>query len=147
MDVPEYEQDNLTVFQSGPLEDLTLQDALIISAVYAVQADPKKCERIGALAQKHALFVEKPEDTSSRVNKFTNLMRGGQPLKAVEAVARVFKPEQRERAFEFAAQAALADEPLTEKGKKTLQTLATTLALDNETVGQVLATIQSKAGS
>lgn len=146
METSEYGKGNLTGFQSGPLEDLTIQDALIISAVYAVEADSKKCDRISALAQKHALFVEKPEDTSSRVNKFTNLMQVRQPLMAIEAAARDLKPEHRKQAFEFAVAVALADEVLTEKKKKTLQTLATKLALDNEFVDQKLANFKSKAG-
>ena len=146
MDTPEDKQNNLTAFQSGPLEDLTIQDGLIISAVYAVQADTEKCNQIKDLAQKHSLFVEKPEDTSTRVNKFTNLMQGGHPLKAVEAVTRSLKPAHRKQAFEFALEAALVDGVFTQKKKKTLQSLATKLALDNEFVDQKLATIQDKSG-
>jgi hypothetical protein len=147
MGAPEDKQDNLAAFQSGPLEDLTIQNALIISAVYAVQADPEKCKRISALAQKHSLFVEKPEDTSARVNRYANLMQGEQSLKAVEAATRDLKPEHRKQAFAFALEAALTDEVLTGKKKKTLQTLAAKLALDNEFVDQKLAAIQGKAGS
>ena len=139
-------QNDLAAFTPDPLEDLTIQDALIISAVYAVQADPKKCKRIITLAQKHSLFVEKPEDTSARVNKYANLMQSGKSLKAVEAVTRDLKPEHRKQAFAFALEAALTDEVLTGKKKKTLQTLATKLALYNEFVDQKLATIQDKTG-
>jgi hypothetical protein len=145
MGVPEDKQKNLTAFQSGPLEDLTIQDGLIISAVYAVHADTEKCNQIKGLAQKHPLFVEKSEDTSARVNKFTNLMQGGQSLKAVEAVTRSLKPAHRKQAFEFALEATLADGVFTEKKKKTFLTLATKLALDNEFVDHKLATIQDKS--
>ena len=146
MGAPEDKQNNLTAFQSGPLEDLTIQDGLIISAVYAVHADTEKCNQIKGLAQKHPLFVEKSKDTSSRVNKFTNLMQGGQSLKAVEAVTRSLKPAHRKQAFEFALEAALVDGVFTEKKKKTFLTLATKLALDNEFVDHKLATIQDKTG-
>ena len=146
MGAPEDKQNNLTAFQSGPLEDLTIQEGLIVSAVYAVHADTEKCNKIKGLAQKHPLFVEKSEDTSSRVNKFTNLMQGSQSLKAVEAVTRSLKPAHRKQAFEFALEAALADGVFTEKKKKTLQTLASKLALDTQFVDQMLATIQDKSG-
>lgn len=146
MGAPEDNQNNLTAFQSSPLEDLTIQDGLIISAVYAVHADTEKCNKIKILAQKHPSFFEKSEDTSSRVNKFTNLMQSGQSLQAVEAVTRSLKPVHRKQAFEFALEAALVDGVFTEKKKKTLQTLATKLAIDNEFVEQKLATIQDKSG-
>jgi hypothetical protein len=146
MGASEIKQNNSTAFQSGPLEDLTIQDGLIISAVYAVQADTEKCNQLKELAQKHPLFVEQPENTSARVNKFTNLMQGDRSLEAIEAVTRSLKPVQRKQAFEFALEAALADAVFTEKKKKILQTLATKLALDNEFVDQKLATIQDKSG-
>jgi predicted PP-loop superfamily ATPase len=146
MGSPENKQNNSTAFQSGPLEDLTIQDGLIISAVYAVQTDTEKCNQLKEVAQKHPLFVEEPEKTSARVNKFTNLMQGGQSLKAIEAVARSLKPAHRKQAFEFALEAAMADAVLTEKKKKILQTLATKLALDNAFVEQKLAAIEDKSG-
>ena len=34
----------MAAYQSGPFEDLTIQEALTIIAVYAAQMDPKKCE-------------------------------------------------------------------------------------------------------
>lgn len=147
MDAHDDKQNNLAAFTPNPLENLTIQDGLIISAVYAVQADPEKCERISTLAQKNPLFAEEPENTTARVNKYANLMQGGQSPKAVEAVTRDLKPEQRKQAFTFALEAALTDEGLTEKKKKTLQTLATKLALDYEFVDHELATIKGKAGS
>ncbi|MGD2187633.1 MAG: hypothetical protein PVI71_15990 [Desulfobacterales bacterium] len=137
-------QDDLAAFHSGPLEDLTLQDALIISAVYAVQADPEICQKISALAQKHPLFVEQPKDTSARVNKFANFMQQAKlPLQAIEAVSHDLNPEHRKQAFEFAIEAALIDGELTQKKKEILQTLATRLALEDEFVQRKLAKWQS----
>jgi hypothetical protein len=146
MGAPEDKQNDLAAFAPNPLEDLTIQDGLIISAVYVVQADPEKCKRISTLAQKHPLFVEEPENTTARVNKYANLMQGGQPLKAVEAVTRELKPEHHKQAFAFAVKAALIDDILSGKMKKTLQTLATKLAIDSEFVDQKLAEIQGKPG-
>jgi hypothetical protein len=138
-------KDDLAAFAPDPLKDLTIQDALIISAVHAVQADPKKCERISTLAQKHPLFVEEPENTTTRVNKYVNLMQGGKSSKAVEAVTNYLNPEHRQQAFEFAAKAVVEDNELTNDKKKTLRTLAAKLALDNEFVDRKLATIQDKS--
>lgn len=144
MVVFEDKKKEMAAFQSDPLQDLTIQDGLIISAVCAFDAATEKCKRISALAQKHPLFTEEPEKTTARVNKFTNLMQGQKSLKAVEAVARELKPEHRKLAFEFAVEAALADAPLTAKREKTLQALANRLALDNEFVEQKLAGQHSK---
>ena len=138
-------QSDFMTFTPDPLEDLTIQDALIISAVHAVQADPEKCKRISALAQKHPLFVEEPENTTARVNKYVNLMQGGKSSKAVEAVTKYLNTENRQQAFEFASEAALEDNELTNDKKKNLQKLATKMALDNEFVEQKLATIQDKS--
>lgn len=146
MGAREDQQDDLAAFQSGPLTDLTLQDALIICAVYAVQADPDQCDHIKALAQKHPLFAEDPEGTSGRVNKFTNLMQVRHPLEAVDAAIRDLNSKHRREAFAFAVDAALAGKPLTEDRKKLLQALATKLALDTEFVNRKLTKIKSTRG-
>ena len=138
-------QDNALAFTPDPLEDLTIQDALIISAVHAVQADPAKCKRISRLAQRHPLFVEDPENTTARVNKYVNLMQAGETLQAVEAVTECINPEQRQQAFEFAAAAAVEEDDLTNDKKQILQELADRLALDNHFVDRKLATIQDKS--
>jgi hypothetical protein len=137
-------QVELAEFQPDTLEKLSIQDALIIIAVYAVQADTEKCNHINILAQKHPLFEEKPEDTSARVNKFTNLMQANRSLEAVEAAVAVLKLEYRKIAFELAAEAALSDNGLSGKKKKILGTLAAKLALRNEFVEQTLARKQLK---
>ena len=136
----------LAAYTPDPLKDLTIQDALIISAVYAVHAEINKCKQIGELAQNHPLFVEDPESTAARVNKYTNLMQGGNAPKAVEAVTHHLEPEHRKQAFEFAMEAALAGEALTEDKKKMLLTLGGKLALDTEFVDRKLASVDQKTG-
>lgn len=138
MAAPEDKQDDMAAFEPGPLENLTIQDALVISAVFALEADTQKCEQIKEVAQNHPLFEEKPEDTSARVNKFTNLMQVKQPLEAVEAAVKNLKPEHRKQAFEFATEAVLAVDDQTEKKLKPLKKLAAKLALENEFVDQQL---------
>ena len=141
MGASEEKQDDLAAFQSDPLENLTIQDGLIICAVYAVQTKTDQCKQIGALAQKHPLFVEEPESTFARVNKFTNLMQSGKSSEAVKAVTHNLKPEQRKQAFEFALEAALTDKASTEEKKEILQTLANKLALEDEFLDRKLANI------
>lgn len=136
---------DFTAFTPDPLKDLTVQDALIISAVYAVEANAEKSKRISTLAQNHPLFIEEPQNTTARVNKYVNLMQAGKSLKAVEAVTNYLNPEHRQQAFEFAIEATLEDEDLTEIKKKTLRTLANKLDLDNDFVIQKLADIQYKS--
>jgi hypothetical protein len=138
MAVSEGKQNEVAKFDTGPLKDLTIQDALIISALYAVEADTEKCRHIKKLAQKHPLFAEKPEDTSTRVNKFVNLMQADQPFKALEAAVRNLKPQDRKQVFEFAIEAVLAVGGQTEKKQKALKTLAANLALENEFVDRKL---------
>ena len=124
MGASEDKQDDLAAFQPDPLEKLTIQDALVISGLYAVEADTEKSEQIKALAQKHPLFAENPDDTA----------------------ARDLKTEHRQLAFAFAAEAALTGEVLTDEKEKILQTLAIKLALDKEYVDRKLAEMQRKAG-
>ena len=138
-------QDGFTVYPPAPLKVLTIKDALIVSAVHSVQADPEKCNRISRMAQKHPLFDEAPENTTTRVNKYMNLMQGGKTMQAIEAVTNYLNPEHRLQAFEFAADAALEDNELSKDKKKNLQTLAATLALDSEFVEHKLAKIQNKS--
>ena len=139
-------QNELSAFTPDPLKDLTVQDALIISAVYAVYAETDKCKHIGELAQHHPLFVEEPENTSARVNKYTNLMQGGNALKAVEAVRHHLKPEHCKQAFEFALEAALAGEALIEDKQNRLRALGKKLALDNRYLDRKLASVHQKTG-
>ena len=139
-------QNEYAAFTPDPLKDLTVQDALIISAVYAVRVETDKCKHIGALAQHHPLFVEEPENTAARVNKYTNLMQGGNALKAIDAVRHHLEPEHCKQAFEFAVEAALADEALTEDKQKTLRTLGEKLALDNQYLNRKLASVDQKTG-
>ena len=52
----------IAAYQSAPLEDLTVQDTLVIIAVYAAQIDPEDCreniQRIGGVLEKCEFCVE-----------------------------------------------------------------------------------------
>ena len=109
----------MAAYHSGPFEDLTIQEALTIIAVYAAQMDPKKCEddvkRIVATAERLPEFVAKKESIFSFVNKFINSMQTIDSQKAVEIAANGLTTELRKTAFKLAAEVALPDKVLTDK--------------------------------
>ena len=111
----------IAAYQSAPLEDLTIQDALVIIAVYAAQIDPEDCrdgiQRIGGVLEKCEFCVEKKEGIFSRINKFANTMQAIDPLKVVDIAAKILKPEVRETAFELSAEVAMPDKVLTDQNR------------------------------
>lgn len=133
-DTPEKE---MAAYQSGPYEDLTIQEALTIIAVYAAQIVPDHCEedvrRIEAIARNYPEFVEKKENILKRTNKFVNLLLSADdPLKAVEIATDILTPKLQRTAFELAAEIALSDKALTDDKKAVLDTLETKLSIDSE---------------
>ena len=133
----------MAAYQSGPLEDLTIQDALVIIAVYAAQIDPEDCrediQRIEGVLEKCEFCVEKKKGILSRINKFANTMQAIDPLKVVEIAAKILKPELRETAFELAAEVAMPDKVLTDQKKEALDTLAAKLSVGAEFVKKTIA--------
>lgn len=136
----------MAAYQSGPLEDLTVQDALTIIAVYAAQIDPEDCiediKRIEGVLEKCEFCVEKKEGIFSRINKFANAMQAIDPLKVVEIAATILKPELKEIAFELAAEVAMQDNVITDEKKEALDTLAACLSLDNEFVKKTIENLR-----
>jgi len=126
----------MAAYQSGPFEDLTIQEALIIIAVYAAQMDPEKCEddvkRVVANAERLPEFVAKKESIFSFVNKFVNSMQAIDSLKAVEIAANGLTTELRKTAFKLAAEVALPNKVLTNKKKSVLDSLETKLSISKE---------------
>ncbi|MEX1329447.1 MAG: hypothetical protein AB1Z29_21815, partial [Desulfobacterales bacterium] len=129
-------KNEMAAYQSGPFEDLTIQEALTIIAVYAAQMDPKKCQddvkRIVATAERLPEFVAKKESIFSFVNKFINSMQAIDSQKAVEIAADVLNTEMRKTAFKLAAEVALPDKVLTDKKKSVLDSLETKLSISSE---------------
>ena len=123
-------------YQSGPFEDLTIQEALTIIAVYAAQIDPEKCEddvkRIVAAAERLPEFVAKKESIFSIVNKFVNSMEAIDSQKAVEIAANGLTTELCKKAFKLAAEVALPDKVLTDKKKSVLESLESKLSISRE---------------
>lgn len=123
-------------YQSGPFEDLTIQEALTIIAVYAAQIDPEKCEddvkRIVAAAERLPEFVAKKESIFSIVNKFANSMEAIDSQKALEIAANGLTTELCKTAFKLAAEVALPDKVLTDKKKSVLDSLESKLSISRE---------------
>jgi hypothetical protein len=140
METTEDTQEALATLKTDPL---TIQDALMIGALYVVKIDSENCEHITSMAQAHPLFVEQMEDSAARVNKFANWMQqASDSLKLVELTARELKPQHRQDVFAFAAEVVQKGKVLTEKKKNRLQALAAALELEEEFVNQKLADIQ-----
>lgn len=118
-------------------ENLSIQDALTIIAIFAAQMLPDDCEEevnwIATVSEKRPDFAESREDILKRINKFANPMLAvDDPLKAVEIAKDVLKPEMRKTAFEIAAEVALADKLLTGEKKVVLKTLVSNLSIEDK---------------
>jgi len=126
----------MAAYQSGPFENLTIQEALTVIAVYAAQMDPEKCEddvkRIVTTAERLPEFVAKKESITCFVNKFVNSMQAIDSQKAVEIAANGLTTELRKTAFKLAAEVALPDKILTDKKKSVLDSLETELRISSE---------------
>ena len=84
------------IFQTGLFDNLTLQDAFTVIALYAARVDPEDCQaelhKITAVLNDHSMFDEKSSDTLTRVNKFINSMEPVKSLDAVQKAAAVLLP-------------------------------------------------------
>ena len=132
------------VYQIETFENLNVQEALTIIAVFAAQMVPDHCEedvrRIGAIAENHPEFVETKENILKRINKFANpMLAADDQLKAVEIAKDVLTPELRKTAFELAAEIALPDKVLNDEKKAVLDTLETNLSIDSEFAQKTIA--------
>ena len=126
----------MAAYQAGPLDDVKIQEALTIIAVYAAQMDYQNCEadvkRIEAILASHHLFVARKKEIFSLINKYVNEMEVRDPLKMIEFAANALAPEQKKTGFELAVEVALPGRKVTDDKKKMLDTLKDRLSIDNE---------------
>jgi hypothetical protein len=124
----------MAAYETRPLEDVKLQEALIIIAVYAAQLDYQNCEadvkRIEAILERHELFVAGKKAIFSMINKFVNEMEVSGSQKALEIAADTLTPEQRDIGFELAVEVALPNGDLTAEKKKMFDVLRAQLSID-----------------
>jgi hypothetical protein len=132
----------LTAYQVGPFEDIKIQEALTIIAVYAAQLDYRNCEtdvkRIEAILECHPLFVARKKEIFSLINKFVNEMEVRGPNKGLKVAVDALAPEQKKAAFELAVGVALSDKKLTDEKRKMLDTLKDRLSISNELAEEVI---------
>ena len=123
-------------------ENLTLQDSLIVVAVYAAKIDPyepsKDIKRVEDLAIKNTLFKEKPEALRARINKFVNSMGTGDPLDTVKRAAKSLTPKYRKTAFKWATQLILAKKKLSAEQNEILEDLKIILSVDSKVAKRLI---------
>jgi hypothetical protein len=133
MDAKGKAEKEVAAYEKGPLEDLTVQDAMTIIAICTAQIDPEDCEgdidRIKNIIEKYPPFAE-TKDIVSRINLYINTMRSVTPLHALDQARMALNPEQKQIAFEIAARVVISDNTLTEEGKRILHTITSKLPVD-----------------
>ena len=129
------------VFKTGLFNDLTVQDAFTIIALYAAQLDIEDGKEdldklIMTFLSKDILFEEDDSNTLDRINKFSISMKEVNPLNAIERAAKVLKPELRQRSFMLAAQICKATQEI--RTKSILGSLASKLTIEKEIVENII---------
>ena len=124
------------LFQTGPFDDLTVQDSFAIIILYVARLNPEDCEedidRIVAILNSDTSFPEGHLITRDIINKFQNYMEKVNPLNAVERAASVLTPELRQEAFIIAAHIRKAIQEI--RSAKILEGLATILSIEKDLV-------------
>ena len=129
------------VFQTGLFDNLTVQDAFTIIALYAVQLDigddkGNLAEPIMTFLHKNAVFDEDDSITIARINKFANSMAEVNPLNAIDRAAKVLSPELRKKSFELAARIGKATQEM--RIRNILARLSSKLLIDKEIADKIL---------
>ena len=114
------------------LQNLAVQDALVIIAIYASQLNlqPENREeisRIEAILEQCPVCVLEKEGIFSRIHKYVNSLQAMDPVRAVETAARTLRPNYREVAFELATRSASQDAPMKDDKKHALEVIAARL--------------------
>ena len=131
-------QKEMEAYRTGPFNDVKVQEALTIIAVYAAQMDYQNCEpqvqRLASLLPDSQWFVAGREEIFSLINKFVNELELRDPNydKVLEIAAEALTPEQRNAGFALAVRVAMADGRFTDEKKKILDTLKARLSIDSD---------------
>jgi len=132
----------MAAYRTGPLEDVKIQEAMTIIAVYAAQMDYQNCEadikRIEAILEQHHLFVARKNEVFTLIKIFVNELKVRDPQKALEIAAEALTPEQKNIGFELAVEVALPDKKLSAAKKKMLDTLKERLSIDSDFAQQTI---------
>jgi tellurite resistance protein len=133
----------IEAYEKGPFEDMTLQDAFVIIAVYVARIDPQDCEkdirRIEKIAETRPEFVQKRKDLFSRINTYANSILVIGPQKALQIAAdALIHPEHKNAAFDFAVEVAMPGGVLTDEKKVMLDKIAAELSIDRKLARQTI---------
>lgn len=129
-------------YQPGPFDDVQLQEALIIIAIYAARMDYKNCKadvkRVEEILGNHALFVARKKEIFALINKYVNEMKAGDPDNALAVAVATLATEQKKTAFQLAVDVAVKDKNLTRDKKKTLDTIKVRLSVSDKFAQQAI---------
>jgi hypothetical protein len=125
----------MAAYPQGPFDDIKVQEAFTIIAVYAARMDYQDCEadvkRLALILERHPMFAARKKEIFSMINKFVNAMKVGDPLNALVTAAEALTPEHKNSAFELAAEVALSGKDPSADKKKVLDTIKTRLSIGN----------------
>lgn len=128
-------EDEMKAYETGPLEKLSIQDAVIIIAVYAARIDPENSEadirRIESLAENCPVCIERKKGILSRINNFVNVMRTVDPEKAIEAALKILDAKSTKEAFDLAAKVVVSGDGSPDQKRKILYDLAEKMSIDH----------------
>lgn len=126
-----------------PWENLSLQDALIIIAMYASQLDhaardDTKVRRIAALAQKHPLFSEKSADVIARIHRLAKSADTADFPQAVDQAVKSLTLKLKQTAFEWAAELAVSSGNLPKEKQDLVEQIRTKMLIDTHTANSII---------
>jgi hypothetical protein len=140
---PNESQEKAAALEMGPWRKLSLQDAIIVIAIYAARIDPDQSgaqiERIAAIAQCYQICIEHKAGIITRINQFVNALRCVDPQQAFARAARALNVEMRRTALQLAANVVAADKTLAANKDAILDDVAGRLAIDKKTAARIIA--------
>ena len=140
--------EEIAAYKTQPVENLTIQDALILIPVVTAEIDRKDIPHMLQLAHAHSLFPEDKKDTEKRINRFANLITAVERSKAIDLGAKSLTPELRETAFAWTAELILQGRRFSEEKKnKVLENLRIALSIDNEAAGRILRGVEIESNA
>jgi hypothetical protein len=134
-----------------PWKNLSLQDALLIIAIYAAQLDTAvkdeaSAKRIADLVKQDPLFSNESADIVARIYKLSKSARVRDLPKAVDHATKSLTLKLRRTAFRWAAALAVDNGILPEKNQDVIEQLKIKLLIDANTADKIInkAISQSK---
>ena len=148
MAIIDKKEKELAAYEAGPFDDLKVQEALTIIAVFAARMDYGDCEddvrRLAAILEDHPLFVARTKEIFSLINTYVNAMQTTDPHKALDTAVKALTPEQKNAAFELVVKVAQPGEKLTADESQMFAVLKTRLSISDEFAQRSFAASREK---